>query len=176
MILRFFAAVLLVYLFGFLGFAVTLPQPRGGERTDAVIVPTGGPGRIARGLEIVERDLARELFVSGVDPEVKPAEFATQFDVPQRTMQCCVTLGYLAVDTRSNAGEAAQWLKENEFTSVRLVTTDWHMARAANEFSGALPEGTVIVQDAVKSSPALSTLFLEYNKLIAAALSQGLPV
>ena len=79
-------------------------------------------------------------------------------------------------DTRSNAGEAAQWLKENEFTSVRLVTTDWHMARAANEFSDALPEGTLIVQDAVKSSPNLSTLFLEYNKLIAAAVSQGLPV
>ena len=176
MILRFVAAILLVYAFGFLGFAVTLPKPLAGQPTDAVIVPTGGPGRIARGLDIVERDLAKQLFVSGVDPEVKPGEFAAEFDVSSRTMECCVTLGYLAVDTRSNAGEAAQWLKENDFTSVRLVTTDWHMARTVSEFSSALPEGTVIEKDAVVSSPELATLFLEYNKLIAAAVSQGLPV
>ena len=176
MILRFVAAVVLVYAFGFLGFAMTLPKPLAGEPTDAVIVPTGGPGRIARGLDIVDRGLAKELFVSGVDPEVTTEEFAAEFDVSSGTMDCCVTLGRLAVDTRSNAGEAAEWLKEHDFSSVRLVTTDWHMARAANEFSGALPEGTVIEKDAVVSSPELATLFLEYNKLIAAAVSQGLPV
>ena len=176
MILRFLAAVFLVYVFGFLGFAVTLPGPLGAQRTDAVIVPTGGPGRIARGLEVVERGLAKELFVSGVDPEVTEQEFAAEFDVPRRTLNCCVTLGYLAVDTRSNAGEAAQWLKENKYTSVRLVTTDWHMARAASEFADALPPGTVIHEDGVRSSPQLPTLFLEYNKLLAATVSQGLPI
>ena len=90
-------------------------------------------------------------------------------------MQCCVKLGYLAVDTRSNAGEAAQWLKENEFTSVRLVTTDWHMARSAAEFSETLPPDMRVVKDAVVSHPQLATLYLEYNKLLAAAISQGLP-
>ena len=175
MILRFFAAVLLVYALGFLGFAVSLPGPAAGDRTDAVIVLTGGPGRIARGLEVVDQGVAKEMFVSGVDPEVKPGEFAAEFDVPPQTMECCVTLGYLAVDTRSNAGEAAQWLKENGFTSVRLVTTDWHMARAASEFGGTLPDGITVVKDAVPSHPSLATLFLEYNKLLAAALSQGLP-
>lgn len=176
MILRFVAALVLVYTFGFLGFAVTLPRPVSGQETDVVIVPTGGPGRIARGIEVVEEGLAKELFVSGVDPEVTPQEFAAEFKVPRRLMRCCVKLGYLAVDTRSNAGEAAQWMKEHEFSTVRLVTTDWHMARAASEFSEALPEGTRIVKDAVKSQPEFATLYLEYNKLLAAAISQGLPV
>ncbi|MEG9269290.1 MULTISPECIES: YdcF family protein [Qipengyuania] len=175
MILRLFAAVMLVYAFGFLGFAVSLPQPAADEKTDAVIVLTGGPGRIARGLDVVEQGLAREMFVSGVDPDVTPAEFAAEFDVSRRVMQCCVKLGYLAVDTRSNAGEAAQWLKENEFTSVRLVTTDWHMARSAAEFSETLPPDMLVVKDAVVSHPQLATLYLEYNKLLAAAISQGLP-
>jgi len=174
-ILRLFAAAMLVYAFGFLGFAVSLPQPAADEKTDAVIVLTGGPGRIARGLDVVEQGLAREMFVSGVDPDVTPAEFAAEFDVSRRTMQCCVKLGYLAVDTRSNAGEAAQWLKENEFTSVRLVTTDWHMARSAAEFSETLPSDMRVVKDAVVSHPQLATLYLEYNKLLAAAISQGLP-
>ncbi|MEZ5680664.1 MAG: YdcF family protein [Erythrobacter sp.] len=176
MILRFVSALLLVYAFGFLGFAVSLPKPVAGEHTDAVIVLTGGAGRIARGIEVVDEGLAKQLFVSGVDPEVTEREFAAEFKVPRRLMNCCVTLGYLAVDTRSNAGEAAEWLKENEFSSVRLVTTDWHMARASSEFTDALPEGMVIVRDAVKSDPDLATLYLEYNKLLAAAVSQGLPV
>ena len=51
MILRLFAAAVLVYAFGFLAFAVSLPKPVSGQRTDAVIVLTGGPGRIARGRE-----------------------------------------------------------------------------------------------------------------------------
>ena len=175
MILRLFAAAVLVYAFGFLAFAVSLPKPVSGQRTDAVIVLTGGPGRIARGLEVVDEGLAEQMFVSGVDPEVTPAEFATEFDVPRRTMECCVKLGYLAVDTRSNAGEAAQWLKEHDYTSVRLVTTDWHMARAGSEFAETLPPQVRVVEDAVTSHPNLATLFLEYNKLLAAAISQGLP-
>lgn len=173
MILRFFAAVVLVYALGFLAFAVTLPRPVAGVKTHAVIVLTGGPGRIQRGLAVVAKGEARELFVSGVDPEVKPREFAAEFEVTPETMECCVTLGFLAVDTRSNAGEAAQWLADREFTSVRLVTTDWHMARAASEFEDVLPPSVTLVEDAVPSSPNLGTLFLEYNKLIAAVISQG---
>ncbi|TMM45885.1 YdcF family protein [Qipengyuania marisflavi] len=165
----------MIYALGFLAFAVALPRPTSNTPTDAVIVLTGGPGRIARGVEVVEKGLAKEMFVSGVDPEVKPQEFAAEFNVSPRLMQCCVTLGYLAVDTRSNAGEVAQWLEEHDFSSVRLVTTDWHMARAGSEFSEALPENLQVVKDAVRSQPELKTLFLEYNKLIAAAISQGLP-
>ena len=90
-------------------------------------------------------------------------------------MRCCVTLGYLAVDTRSNAGETAQWLADNEAESVRLVTTDWHMRRVASEMRDALPEGTVMVEDAVRSTPDLGQLFLEYNKLLASLVSQGIP-
>ena len=175
MIWRLGLVVVLGWLLGFVWFAGWLPEPAPMERTDAVIVLTGGPGRIARGLEVVDEGLAEQMFVSGVDPEVKPNEFAAQFEVPRRVMDCCVTLGFLAVDTRSNAGEVAQWMKEKEFGSARLVTTDWHMARASSEFAETLPASTTVVEDAVASHPRLATLFLEYNKLLAAAISQGLP-
>ena len=113
MIARLAGFVALFYAIGFLYFALTLPGPIGDSKTDAVLVPTGGPGRIARGLEVLRDGDANKMFVSGVDPEVKPAEFAEEFDVRAREMRCCVTLGFLAVDTRSNAGEAAQWLTSN---------------------------------------------------------------
>ena len=175
MILRFFAAVVLVYILGFLAFAVTLPRPMAGGATDAVIVLTGGPNRISRGLEVLDEGFAREMFVSGVDREVKSQEFAEEFDVSARQMECCVELGYLAVDTRSNAGEAAQWMSDNDFTSARVVTTDWHMARAFSEIAEAMPPGVRLVKDAVRSQPDLGTLFLEYNKLLASEVTRGFP-
>ena len=175
MIRRAFSLVLLVWILGFLWFAAALPQPLEPTKTDAIIVPTGGPGRIARGLELLEAGRAEALLVTGVDREVKPKEFAAEYRVPMELMECCVTLGFAAVDTRSNAHEAAQWVRENNIGTVRLVTTDWHMRRAAAELAHELPEGVEVARDAVSSEPTIDGLFLEYNKLIASRLARLWP-
>lgn len=167
MIRRLLSLLFLVWAIGFLWFVVALPRPADGVAADAVIVPTGGPGRIARGLAVLDRGLAKKMLVSGVDPEVRPQEFAAQFGVSPRTMACCITLGYAAVDTRSNAAETAKWVAQNEVRSLRLVTTDWHMRRAAGELDRALPSHVTVIRDAVPSRPDLRTLFIEYHKLIA---------
>jgi uncharacterized SAM-binding protein YcdF (DUF218 family) len=167
MIRRALSLLFLVWAIGFLWFVVALPKPADGARTDAVIALTGGPGRIARGLAVLDRGLAKKMLVSGVDREVRPQEFAAQFGVSPRTMACCVTLGFAAVDTRSNASETAKWVAQNEVRSLRLVTTDWHMRRAAGELDRTLPDHVTVVRDAVPSQPQLGTLFLEYHKLIA---------
>lgn len=164
---RIAAFLLLTWLLGFLWFSVSLPRPAGREKTDAVIVLTGGPGRIPRALKVLEAGLAPRLLVSGVDPEVLSREFESEYNVPDRLMRCCVTLGYRAFDTRSNAVEAANWLRSKRARTVRLVTVDWHMRRAAYELGRELPEGTTMLRDAVRSHPSLQILFLEYHKLIA---------
>jgi uncharacterized SAM-binding protein YcdF (DUF218 family) len=163
-----FSVLFLVWVTGFLWFVVALPRAaEGGAKTDAVIVPTGGAGRIGRGLEVLDQGLAPRLLVSGVDPEVRPGEFAAEFGVAPQRMACCVTLGFAAVDTRSNAAETAKWVAQNEVRSLRLVTTDWHMRRAAGELARALPDHVTLIRDAVPSQPDLGTLFLEYHKLLA---------
>ncbi|MDC8754776.1 YdcF family protein [Erythrobacter sp. sf7] len=168
MIRRILSVLFLVWAIGFLWFVVALPQPAGESvKTDAVIVPTGGAGRIARGLEVLDQGLAGRMLVSGVDPEVKPGEFAAEFGVSSEEMECCITLGFAAVDTRSNAAETAKWVAQNEVRSLRLVTTDWHMRRAAGELDRVLPENVTVIRDAVPSQPGLGTLFLEYHKLLA---------
>ncbi|MEM1052833.1 MAG: YdcF family protein [Pseudomonadota bacterium] len=165
------STILLVWALGFLWFTVTLPQPAGQERTDAVIVATGGAGRIAQGLVVLDSGLARRMLVTGVDPEVTPEEFAAEFEVPKAQMDCCVTLGFMAVDTRGNAAEAAKWIEQKRISSIRLVTTDWHMRRAASEVSRTLPKSVKVVRDAVPSAPSLTSLFLEYHKLIASHIA-----
>ena len=168
MLRRIFSLLFLAWAIGFLWFVVALPRPADeAVRTDAVIVPTGGAGRIARGLEVLDKGLAGKLLVSGVDPEVKPGEFAAEFGVSAEEMACCVTLGHDAVDTRSNAAEIAKWVAQNEVRSLRLVTTDWHMRRTAGELDRALPDNVTVIRDAVPSQPQFATLFLEYHKLLA---------
>lgn len=167
MIRRTIAFLVLVWLMGFAWFAIALPRPLEGGHSDAVIVLTGGEGRITRGLEVLDRDLASRMLVSGVDVNVKPHEFASEYKVSQATMRCCVVLGYDAMNTRSNALEAARWLAAGGMQSARLVTSDWHMRRAAYEFERMKPEGMIILRDAVATQPSLRILFLEYNKLLA---------
>lgn len=167
MIRRAASSLLLLWMLGFLWFAIWLPRPAGDEKTDAVVVLTGSGGRISRGLEILRTRKAPRMLVSGVDREVRPREFAAQYRISRATMTCCITLGYESVDTRSNAREAARWIAKHEFSSVRLVTSDWHMRRAAFDLAQVAPAGLTVLEDAVATRPSFKVLFLEYHKLLA---------
>lgn len=164
---RIASLILLCWLLGFLWFAIVLPSPRDGGRTDAVIVLTGGGGRIDRGLHALHQGWSGRMLVSGVDREVRPREFAAEYKVPSKVMACCVSLGFESFDTRSNAREVAQWIARNRIRSIRLITTDWHMRRAALELGQQLPGDIAVIRDAVPSQPSFRILFLEYNKLLA---------
>ena len=176
MIRRILAAVFVIWFLGFLWFAVFLPAPLDGGKSDAIVVPTGSGGRIEHGLEALRAGRAREMLVTGVDREVKPAEFAAEYDVDAGLMECCISLGFAAVDTRGNASETAEWIAERGYTSLRLVTADWHMRRAHSELARALPADVAIARDAVATEPSLRILFLEYHKLLASWASALLPV
>jgi uncharacterized SAM-binding protein YcdF (DUF218 family) len=166
-VLRRLASFLVIaWALGFVWFAAILPQPIGAGRSDAAIVLTGGEGRIPRALEVLGKGWVRRVMVSGVDSEVRPGEFAAEYAVAPRTMRCCVSIEQVSVDTRSNAREAASWIAANKVRSVRLVTSDWHMRRAAWELGQAAP-GVEIARDAVRTRPSLRILFVEYHKLIA---------
>ena len=173
MIIRFVAALVLVWLLGFIWFAGDLPSPASvAAKTDVIVVPTGGVGRIERGLAVFRAGAAAKVFVSGVDREVKPREFAAGYKVTPKEMACCVVLGFAALDTRGNALETAEWVKGGHYRSLRLVTSDWHMRRSAGELEQVLPPSVRVLEDAVPTRPSLGTLFLEYNKLLASWLGR----
>lgn len=163
----------LVWALGFVWFAMALPDALDGPeltRTHAIVVPTGSGGRIPRGLEMLRLGAADKMLVTGVDTDVRPSEFLAEYDVEAELLECCITLGFSALDTRGNARETADWMEEQGFHSLRLVTADWHMRRTAVELADRLPDGIVVVQDAVQTQPSLTILFTEYHKLLAAWL------
>ncbi len=77
----------------------------------------------------------------------------------KRLVNCCVDLGSESVDTRSNAEEAARWLAKHHYSSLRLITSDWHMRRARYEFRRVLGRDYKLVTDAVRTEPGFLTLF-----------------
>jgi uncharacterized SAM-binding protein YcdF (DUF218 family) len=165
-ILRLAAIPTLLWALGFALFVILLPGPADDRTTDGIVVLTGGPGRIQRGIHLLQAGKARRMLVSGVDRRVKPHELAAEYDAPRRLFQRQIDLGHESVDTRSNAIEAAAWLKKRDYKSVRLVTTDWHMARARFELRHAVGKDVEVVADAVPSEPALVPLLKEYNKYL----------
>lgn len=167
MIVRFVAITLLAWMLGFAWFAIFLPQPLDGRQTDAIVVLTGGAGRIDRGIALLQDGAAKRMLISGVDRSVRPIELAVQYKAPESLFSCCITLGREAIDTRSNGLETARWLERRDYKTVRLITTDWHMRRAALELRQSMPDGKVtIVYDAVPSRPSLTILAREYNKYL----------
>lgn len=157
---------LLAYVLGYAVFAVMLPRPAGDERTDAVVVLTGGSGRLERGFDVLRRGLAPRMLISGVERTVRPVELAEAYDVEPRLFECCIVLGRESFDTRSNADEVRRWVERRRIRSIRLVTNDLHMPRARYELRKRVGHELAIVADAVPTSPDLAAIFLEYNKYL----------
>lgn len=174
-----------VWLGGFLAFAAAIPAtvPEPERPVDAIVVLTGGDVRLAEGFALLDRGLARKLLISGVSRNVDmPALLQTLSGAPQPSgtiLDCCVTLGYDARSTEGNARETLKWLGENGFTSIRLVTANYHMNRSLLEFRRVM-SGIDIVPNPVfprqMQDPywfarpnTLILLFNEYHKYLAAA-------
>jgi uncharacterized SAM-binding protein YcdF (DUF218 family) len=163
-IVRLLAMLGIGWALGFAAFMLALPGALKPNTTDAIVVPTGGAGRIDRGLALLRARQARRMLVTGVGAGVRPADLARTYRVPARVFACCVDLGREAVDTRSNAEETAAWVRRHRFRSVRLVTSDWHLPRARMELTAALGPGVIVLGDGVGGTPRLGTLVNEYDK------------
>ena len=169
MILRLFSLLVGLYAIGFVWFAISLgkPAPADAPETPAMVVLTGESGRIEKALTRLGDGSAERLLIAGADPAVRQEDLVEVIGGTERLYECCVTIGSESVDTRTNAIEARDWLAtQSEGEAVRLVTSDWHMRRAAFEFRDTLGEDYPLVLDAVPTSPTLMTLFGEYNKYV----------
>jgi uncharacterized SAM-binding protein YcdF (DUF218 family) len=184
-ILHAFLLVLVVWLAGFLAFAAAIPATvRDPEQpVDAIVVLTGGDVRLAEGFALLDRGVAKKMLISGVSSGVDmPALLQTlngSAQPSQAVLDCCVTLGYDARSTEGNARESLRWLGENNFTTIRLVTANYHMNRSLLEFRRVMPEIAIIpnpvfprqMQDPYwfARPGTVFLLFNEYHKYLVAA-------
>jgi uncharacterized SAM-binding protein YcdF (DUF218 family) len=158
------------------------------RRTDAIVVLTGGGDRLAEGLRLLSQGQAKKLLVSGVPRGIALADLLAGLP-PEDTagidpgrLDCCVVLGHAADNTAENARETAAWMEAEAFTSLRLVTADYHMPRSVLEFHHALPNAVLlrhpvfpanVKREAWWQWPGTAALLLrEYGKYLL-ALARG---
>lgn len=146
------------------------------QKTDAIVVVTGGNDRVKTGLDLLSQNLSDTLFISGVHESVTEADLRTL--VPDNTLPaCCIILGYQAKTTLQNAEEIQNWITAaqtdaREIRSFRLVTSRYHLDRAMLELSQSLHGVTIIPHpvthhdDGIKTRKFWRLAFGEYNKII----------
>jgi len=178
-------AVALAWLAGFLWFAETLPVagPDRNRHTEAVVVLTGGSGRLEAGLDLLAEGMTERLFVSGVYRGVEVAELLQSQRHSPAQVACCIALGYTATDTVGNAMETADWAAAEGVTSLRLVTAHYHMRRSLLEFRRILQGITLIPHPIVpreiadrpwwRSARTTRLLAVEYSKFLIAYVHAG---
>ena len=166
--------------FGFIGF---LSQLRGSEErparnADGIVVLTGGSSRVSDAIELLAAGYGKRLLISGVHPTNDVHDISRTLPDNHKLLNCCVDLDRSAINTRSNAAETRRWARERGFTSLIVVTSNYHMPRAIVELSHAMPDVTLVpfavVGDKWRDEPwwtsgaTLRLLLSEYAKYVAA--------
>jgi uncharacterized SAM-binding protein YcdF (DUF218 family) len=134
----------LLWLAGLIWFATPPPGESRTAATDAIVVLTGGSLRIESGIALLREGKGRKLFVSGVNQQVNLDDLLGVSGYAPDWARCCIVLGHEADDTFGNAQETAQWIRGQDFHSLRLVTAWYHMPRSLLEFDRAMPEIDIV--------------------------------
>ncbi|HEY4251218.1 MAG TPA: YdcF family protein [Roseomonas sp.] len=136
-------AAILAALFGgflwFQGYVAALPEAPE-EKTDGIVVLTGGAERVETALRLLAQDRARLLLVTGAHRDASFADIAEASGFDPAPLADRVTIGRAAATTRGNAAETAAWVQAEDLRSIRVVTAGYHMPRALLELHRALPD------------------------------------
>ena len=174
-------ASLAVLLLGFVLFAahatrVSLDTP---PPADGIVVLTGGEARISEAARLLEAGRAKRLLVSGVNRRTSREDLRRLMHIRADLFDCCVDIGYFALDTFGNADETRAWAQLWHFSSLIVVTASYHMPRSLAEIALAMPEARLIAHAVVprqlQGMPwwlrlnAARTLVAEYLKFLPVA-------
>ena len=138
---------------GFLYFAETvaaLETPRE-AKADAIVVLTGGYQRIDRAIDLLKQGAGRRLLISGVNPATSGNQIRKLTQSSLALFECCVDMGYEAVDTIGNANETARWISDHQFRRVLVVTNNYHMPRSLLELRAVDPQTEFIAYPVVNT-------------------------
>ena len=173
------AAIALVV--GFVAFATRVADTRtpADVHAQGIVVLTGGGGRIDSALRLLAEGRGKRLLISGVNPAVGLKALAGTVDKDlDAALACCADLGRAARDTAGNAAEARDWAEAKGYTSLIIVTSNYHMPRSMAELAEAMPKIKLIpypvtnpelhLGDWWNNAAAFGLLVREYGKYLLA--------
>ncbi len=167
---------------GYIAFAsrIALREPAAVPRTDAIVVVTGGSQRVGDALGLLGAERGARLLISGVNEKTGREELARLNPAARDLLSCCIDLDHRARNTIGNAIETRRWVRQHGFSSLLVVTSNYHMPRTMAEFGHAMPGMRLVPHPVVTESVDLSDwrshwqatrlLVPEYAKFLAAKL------
>ncbi len=165
---------------GFFWFAAKIAdgEVRLERGADGIVVLTGAAARIPDAIELLASERGKRLLITGVHRATSATEIARLTPLYTKFFDCCIDLDRSALNTFGNALETRRWTREHNFTSLIVVTSNWHMPRAMAEIEHQLPDVRLIpypvISEKVRTEPwweSLSTasfLVAEYLKYLFA--------
>ena len=146
------------------------------QKTDAIVVLTGGRHRLAVAFNLLNKGLSDRLFISGVQKDISMKDLEKRYGATQYAGRK-ITLDKVATNTFENARETSLWIKKQDIKSIRLVTSNYHVLRSLVEFERWNSDVEIILHpvfsEKVKSSwwksfDSFAFLAREYNKFLFA--------
>lgn len=136
------AMVALCIATGFLIFStsVLLATTKMPQKADAIVVVTGGSGRLEQASKLLTQGYGKRLLVSGVHPTYRASNLRRTHKFSQDQIDCCIDLDHIALNTVGNATKTAEWARKHTFKTIILVTSAYHMPRTLLEMQRAAPE------------------------------------
>jgi uncharacterized SAM-binding protein YcdF (DUF218 family) len=141
--LTFFLLIFCVFVLLFVDFTYTTFSLRQRDvATDAIVVLTGGRGRVEEGIRLYRADRARWLFLVGVDPLVRKRDLFKEQKGERGGEE--IILEKASRNTLENALFTRDLIARHEIRSIRLITSRYHMNRAVLIFTSVLPKDIAV--------------------------------
>lgn len=140
-IVGFLGLSLFVVGFGFVLFAnAVMREPEARDlRADGIVVLTGGQTRIEEAARLLKDGRGERLLISGVNTKIGRSSLIKISGLDEQTFNCCVDLGYAALNTVGNADETRRWAEAFGYDKLIVVTASYHMPRSLAELARAMP-------------------------------------
>lgn len=119
---------------------------------DGITVLTGGGSRIDEAMKLLANHKANRVLITGVYKKTTKETLKSSASQGDQLFSCCVDLDYEARNTIDNATETAEWVAKHKYTSVIVVTSNYHMPRALAELGRAMPGVTLIPYSVVDNN------------------------
>jgi uncharacterized SAM-binding protein YcdF (DUF218 family) len=107
---------------------------------EAIVVLTGGEGRIETGLSLLEQYKAKRMLISGVHPSVTTTQILSRYKRNPTELKDRIDLGKAALNTLGNADETLTWIARHQIQSLIIVTAHYHMPRTLLHLGALLPD------------------------------------
>ena len=177
--------LLVLLITGFIIFANgidrELREPQ--QSADGIAVLTGGVSRIDQAIKLLADGKAKRVLITGVNRTTTLEELKNLASQGDQYFTCCVDVDKDALNTIDNATETSEWVALHHYSSIIVVTSNYHMPRALAELARVMPGVTLIPSPVVDNNvhldpwwdyPGTTKLLLsEYLKYLPALARLG---